>query len=947
MPYQYHSAASTSKSCTPMFNTIKELSKLDSEDKLNSLLLQMKVSLGSPDIPMSYYQLKTIIDYLNECLSDNIILSDLSESLSKKVFSQLQAGIIIDKNISNLARTIALVFEPNNQVFELVILTGRKFYNELLPAINTKYKDNEFNHVIGSGSYKVVKKAIKIKFENNKFVVELIACAKEKIARFNFINRAGTENYKEKVFLDFNNELLKADTKSQILNILSDVQENSEDSSDSLIVPFLYAAAQIKVIEKMLGSYNFLPLGLTKPCIKKNRYGEYNLKIHFFDNISKFGSLRHVINDVFSSSAPGCPYMLKGYKEKVDYWINIAAKTISQMHEKNVLHYDIKPENILLDDNWNPRFIDYGFSIDVTEIKTNTKKLLSMLGYLNPGDGYLEGYLLDQVSLDAALALVGHDLDHNGVGIHRYNNTPSFDDVNKHLKKYNWELEEFYLVATFQFASPEVFFESKEKYYSDDCLKYQCLGGSVVKMLSDKACKEISTDIDSRHDSWAFGLTVLSLFISLDSKNLDYQMAIIASNPVLDAVLHPDIDYRATIDEFRVLRRQYPKIISPNIEDVEFWKVSYEKKIRNLNNKLEDMSNLRQDIKNLIAKLDDDQFLKELIKDDALEEYVVKCLYFSANKTAKLLLPLIYKLLDKLGGWNTANIQLKLEKQISYLITSVWSGLGVIDFERLLYKSMVSGMSLIIIKRIITKLKNIEGWKNYPLWGNEVTIWKACLDGPVMAKFYKRYYLSSYLKMFDLEPRIIFESVIDSENESIRDCMVVLIMDKFLLSSSQHLNYDIFRFLSENPDYCEVVNQYAENLFDNGKFTSVYQFSDDVLHNCGIRPRYDIYESCLYSLKYAGDNNNIHYIIFFMKEFYCCWVDDVNLQNEIVEVILKIISNNICVESLLDYLDTIDDMCGFKDLLNHKIDGVSPYCSGNNSVLNNEIYRYARPGFNV
>lgn len=43
------------------------------------------------------------------------------------------------------------------------------------------------------------------------------------------------------------------------------------------------------------------------------------------------------------------------------------AKTIQFMHDSGIAHLDVKPENVLIDDELNPRVMDFDMSADLQD----------------------------------------------------------------------------------------------------------------------------------------------------------------------------------------------------------------------------------------------------------------------------------------------------------------------------------------------------------------------------------------------------------------------------------------------------------------------------------------------------------------------------------------------------------------------------------------------------
>ncbi|CAM0958874.1 unnamed protein product [Alopecurus aequalis] len=94
------------------------------------------------------------------------------------------------------------------------------------------------------------------------------------------------------------------------------------------------------------------------------------------------------------------------------------------LHQKNIVHLDLKPANILLDDNWVPKIADFGLSRCFDEMKSRAiSKIVGTIGYLAPESfnhtevTYRHSYRLDIYSLGVVITeiLTGekgyHDVD--------------------------------------------------------------------------------------------------------------------------------------------------------------------------------------------------------------------------------------------------------------------------------------------------------------------------------------------------------------------------------------------------------------------------------------------------------------------------------------------------------------------------------------------------------
>ena len=89
-----------------------------------------------------------------------------------------------------------------------------------------------------------------------------------------------------------------------------------------------------------------------------------------------------------------------------------AAEPLTHAHEHGVLHRDIKPGNILVDERGAPRLLDFGIAREVGGEKglTATGLFLGTLDYMAPEQARGDGALLDTRTDQYGLAAVGYEL---------------------------------------------------------------------------------------------------------------------------------------------------------------------------------------------------------------------------------------------------------------------------------------------------------------------------------------------------------------------------------------------------------------------------------------------------------------------------------------------------------------------------------------------------------
>jgi len=134
--------------------------------------------------------------------------------------------------------------------------------------------------------------------------------------------------------------------------------------------------------------------------------------VHIVTEFMRGGSLSQLITP---PSVPPLPWNL------IVHLAVCVAEGLAHLHSRDLLHRDIKTENLLLDDNWRIVIADYGFSKKVVDLRGGVRQPGTILGteaFMAPevqfGEAYGEG--ADVFSLGCVLAemLCGREVGKNG-----------------------------------------------------------------------------------------------------------------------------------------------------------------------------------------------------------------------------------------------------------------------------------------------------------------------------------------------------------------------------------------------------------------------------------------------------------------------------------------------------------------------------------------------------
>lgn len=544
-----------------LITTINELQKLDFS-QLNKLLEQMRVALKTVHEVMCLAELSEIIGLLR-CL----ISSDRLDVLEAKL--QLFDCYDIDKKNNNIARSLAIVRDPVSNELVLHILTNSKYYipNE---NITSRYPRDSPLVRLGKGSFKNVKVCLRLEFKSGVFVVNPAARATVNIYNFGKLHRLGNPPNIPSLINTLSSSMSIADT----LRALYACGLINHDLCDVLFG--IYEEVRISKSLRDLPGVEQLAIGV--PFLKQKRNGEYCLLTH-----------------VFSEKADGNLYEIKVPDTDLDSVIGQMLDITAQLHERGILHRDIKGANILRvmhNNSIKIKFIDFGASIDLNYLKKNTLQLLRQLRFNIDGfDGLVDGQLLIISDVLYALARLNHMIIPEEGNVY---SQPTLKGINDRLAKYieqSPNIAYMHLHATFGFDAPEVFADI-HSLYQDDEKNYPSLGRDIYNKLSANARRYISNRVDHKQDVWALGISILYLYTrTLPKLSSKSKIAFIEANALLREMLHPDPNLRCDMIDALKNYRSKPILVFPELSAIALLAQGYESKISQYNISLERISN--------------------------------------------------------------------------------------------------------------------------------------------------------------------------------------------------------------------------------------------------------------------------------------------------------------------------------------------------------------------
>ncbi|KAL0890524.1 hypothetical protein Bca101_014507 [Brassica carinata] len=142
----------------------------------------------------------------------------------------------------------------------------------------------------------------------------------------------------------------------------------SQPSSSSLITK----TEQMKKLEDEISVMSSLPCN--PHVLNFLGHAEKRLMVVEFMPNGSLHQLLHV-----SSTPPPRPTWLK----RIEIALKIA-RAVHFLHGHDILHRDIKSDNILFDSDWEPKLADFGLAVDLADEKVPVPAPAGTIGYLDP-----------------------------------------------------------------------------------------------------------------------------------------------------------------------------------------------------------------------------------------------------------------------------------------------------------------------------------------------------------------------------------------------------------------------------------------------------------------------------------------------------------------------------------------------------------------------------------
>ncbi|MCC5945900.1 MAG: SUMF1/EgtB/PvdO family nonheme iron enzyme [Bernardetiaceae bacterium] len=152
-------------------------------------------------------------------------------------------------------------------------------------------------------------------------------------------------------------------------------RENSTTVTTGSLNPELFAKLKKSFIEEARVLYRFHEVD---SIVNVRKFFEENNTAYFVMDYIPGGTLEEFLKSAGGSLSEG---------EALDFFVPLVT-ALSVLHRENVIHRDIKPQNILLDANRNPVLIDFGIARDFIEDKTIVSSLVVRSDGYSPPEQY-------------------------------------------------------------------------------------------------------------------------------------------------------------------------------------------------------------------------------------------------------------------------------------------------------------------------------------------------------------------------------------------------------------------------------------------------------------------------------------------------------------------------------------------------------------------------------